>query len=288
MNQYYLGEIVDGYGEGDATSLTPGNWAMNSTSKQSVSVRVGYNDDSSDFERFGFNKEEDSENDLNFKRYLDGGYMPYSGKTDGQHPEPEPEPEPVPKDEYERTIIESSTPWLYLDENTDPFIETPLYQIGNSMGYADALNAYRYAWSLPTSPYSDPALNALAGTTLDIGVDDSSWNSANGPFGYKNATAPEAWGDFTPLNGNIYNSSDRVQTYFFRYNFELEDASWVNSARYTLRYDDAVVIYINKTEIGRFNTPVEGYSQNLAYGVATAPGDYLEASDGIAIPSGLL
>ena len=64
-----------------------------------------------------------------------------------------------------KTIVVSDTAWRYLDDNSDPFLTTTLYQVGQMMGYGDALNAYRNAWALPYSPYSDPSLNALAGTT---------------------------------------------------------------------------------------------------------------------------
>ncbi|MDR1067401.1 MAG: Ig-like domain-containing protein [Clostridiales bacterium] len=277
LTLYDGNEIVDGYGEGSANSLTPGNWAIAETSKQSVSVRVNYNDAVSDFVRFGFDKTAIPEDDETYQNYVQGGYVPRKGKTLALTGTADP-----------KTIITPNSQWRYIDDGGDPFLSTKLYQMGQEMGYESALNAYRFAWSLPPSPYSDASLDAMAGYIMDIGFDDSAWKTAKGPFGYKNGSAPQAWGEYTPVTGNKPASADRVETYFFRRDFDLTDASWVHSAHYELRYDDAVIIYINGAEIGRHNARLGGYSKNVEYGCESVVGDYAQAVETAAIPSGLL
>ncbi|MDR1691122.1 MAG: metallophosphoesterase, partial [Candidatus Methanoplasma sp.] len=182
-------------------------------------------------------------------------------------------------------IVTSSAAWRYLDDNTDPFLESKVYQIGLALGYDESdLAPFRFSWSAPHSVYYHPELPGI-----DVGFDDSSWKEGNGTFGYKNRNIPAAWGELgTTLNGNIPETDDeRVMTYFFRYNFDMnEDPSWVKSLSYTLRYDDAVILYLNAEEIGRYNTA--HYTQNLSYGAADVAGDYLETTESINIPAGLL
>ncbi|MCL1984809.1 MAG: metallophosphoesterase [Methanomassiliicoccaceae archaeon] len=190
----------------------------------------------------------------------------------------------------ELRTIDPSSEWRYIDDNSDPFETTPLYILGQTSGHVSEVNEYRHAWSLPNT-YTDQELNAVLGYTVDIGVDDSAWNIGAGPFGYKNGTAPDVWGTLgTILNGNIAGTSDRIETYFFRYNFALaaEDIPRILSVSYEIFFDDAVIIYLNGTEIGRHNTPAGGYTQNVQYGAASTVGDMERGSGTLAIPAGLL
>ncbi|MDR2157618.1 MAG: choice-of-anchor I family protein, partial [Clostridiales Family XIII bacterium] len=189
-------------------------------------------------------------------------------------------------------IIAGDEEWKYLDTNADPFESTTLYTVGLLLQYTPAqLAPYRIAWTLPPKPYEDAGLNSLAGQRVDIGVDDSAWKSGSNPFGYPNEAAPEAWGTLgTVLNGNIGDTGERVKTYFFRHNFNLGggETSWAHSAVYKLKYDDAAIVYLNGTEIGRHNAKTGGYSENLQYGCAEAPDDGLEAEVAVAVPPNLL
>jgi len=74
--------LVDAYGEGSATTLTAGNWAIASTSKQSVSVRVAYGDTADDFQRYQFDKTAAPADDAVYQQYLSSGLTPGKAKVD--------------------------------------------------------------------------------------------------------------------------------------------------------------------------------------------------------------
>ncbi|MBO9626546.1 MAG: metallophosphoesterase [Microbacterium sp.] len=133
------------------------------------------------------------------------------------------------------SLITGDTVWHYLDDGSDP----------------------------------SPAPAALRDWTLPA-YDDSAWKSAPGSFGAKKG-ALAAVGPFLPktlLNHYIdKTAAPAVPTYFFRTTFELGAgvAEQVASLTGTITYDDAIVVWINGTEIGRFVDARITDTTNLEY-----------------------
>ena len=120
------------------------------------------------------------------------------------------------------SLITGDTAWHYLDDGTDP----------------------------------SPAPAALRDWTLPA-FDDSAWKTAPGSFGAKNGKLG-AVGPQTPktlLNHYLDGvKAPTVPTYFFRTTFELEAgvAEQVAALQSTVTYDDALIVWINGTEVARY------------------------------------
>ncbi|PKM62632.1 MAG: hypothetical protein CVU97_04195 [Firmicutes bacterium HGW-Firmicutes-21] len=159
------------------------------------------------------------------------------------------------------TLITSNTVWKYRQDNIDPAIGTQGMIIAG----------LRNGWTMPASPHM-----LVHNTQIyDGGYNDSAWLSAQGPFGFKIGSSTHL-DCRTYLTQNVTGSSARIPTYFFRTTFTVSDLSSYSQLFYKLRFDDAVIIYINGVEVGRHNTPTSGYSQNLQYGAISAAGTYIE------------
>ncbi|PRB03506.1 metallophosphoesterase [Microbacterium sp. MYb72] len=138
------------------------------------------------------------------------------------------------------SLITADTTWHYLDDGTDPSPKPAALR----------------AWTLPE-------------------YDDAAWKTAPGSFGAKNgALAPV--GPVTPktlLNHYIDGQAKpTVPTYFFRTTFELGSgvAEKVASLSSTITYDDAIVVWVNGTEVGRYVDARITDTTNLEYAGASA------------------
>ena len=116
------------------------------------------------------------------------------------------------------TIIDTTTEWRYLDDNTDP------------AAGLDSLTA----WTAPD-------------------FDDSSWKSGIGSFGCKrgqmatiNGYTPNVVLDFYLPDG----SGKAIPTYFFRTTFNVANASSYNKLVFTAAADDSLAIYVNGVKVG--------------------------------------
>ncbi|MBO5460371.1 MAG: metallophosphoesterase [Ruminococcus sp.] len=134
-------------------------------------------------------------------------------------------------------VINGTTVWKYLDDNTDP--STGLSSAG--------------AW-----------------TTKDF--NDSAWKSAAGKFGSKNG-ALKTFGGVTPdvlLNQYIDGqAAPDVPTYFFRTTFNVENIDELTSITGSLIHDDAVVVYLNGQQI----LSVDLVNNNAEYSVTDREGE---------------
>ena len=134
-------------------------------------------------------------------------------------------------------VVDSSTTWRYLDDNTDP--------AGNSAdsGYV------RTSWT-------------------GLSYDDSAWKTGSGAFGAKNGAISDLGGGCVPdvlLNQYINGTGgDDIPAFFFRTTFEVEDADAVNLITGSLLYDDAATVYLNGVKIGGFYD--EDITENMQYG----------------------
>lgn len=135
-------------------------------------------------------------------------------------------------------VIDATTVWKYLDDNTDP---------------AKGLGSLT-AW-----------------TTSDF--NDGAWKSAAGSFGAKRGQLTEFDG-FTPtVLLNQYKSdvpNEDVPTFFFRSTFEVENLSEITSITGTLYHDDAVAVYINGNKVLAVDMPAEEQENNLYYAGVSA------------------
>lgn len=101
-------------------------------------------------------------------------------------------------------------------------------------------------------PSNQDPTTAWFGTSFD----DSAWAQGLAPLGNGNIND-------TTLNTliNLGDDGDRTPTIYFRTSFDVDDASLVNTAAASIMVDDAVVLYLNGTEIFR--------STNLPSGAIT-------------------
>ncbi|WP_435748463.1 fibronectin type III domain-containing protein [Microbacterium sp. PMB16] len=133
------------------------------------------------------------------------------------------------------SLITGDTAWHYLDDGSDP----------------------------------SPKPAALRDWTLPA-YDDSAWKTAPGSFGAKNGKLG-AVGPVTPktlLNHYVDGAkAPTVPTYFFRTTFELGAgvAEQVASLASTVTYDDALVVWINGTEVARYVDGRITDTQNVEY-----------------------
>ncbi|WP_217177062.1 hypothetical protein [Streptomyces sp. AC495_CC817] len=138
------------------------------------------------------------------------------------------------------SVITADTAWHYLDDGSDPSPQPAALR----------------AWTLPE-------------------YDDSSWKTAPGSFGAKKG-ALQPVGPYTPktlLNHYIdKTAAPAVPTYFFRTTFELGEgvAEKVSSLSGSVTYDDALVVWINGTEVARFVDGRITDTTNLEYAGAAA------------------
>lgn len=140
---------------------------------------------------------------------------------------PEPEVPTAP-------VLTSDSTWRYLDDNTDP-----------ARGDSDVR-----AWTAAA-------------------YDDSAWKSAPGSFGAKRGALDKV-GPHQPrtlLTHYIGDTSTAIPTYFFRTEFTLEDgvADQVASLSGTVTYDDALVVWINGTQVAGYADGRVTGTTNLEY-----------------------
>ena len=117
-----------------------------------------------------------------------------------------------------QTLVDSQTVWRYLDDDTDP----------------------------------GAALANLSDWTL-VDFDDSKWKSATGSFGSKGGKLDLVSGSGTPKTLiELYKpdgSGQVISTYYFRTDFEIENADWVTSISFSLHADDGLILYLNGSVI---------------------------------------
>ncbi|OAB79932.1 alkaline phosphatase PhoX [Cochleicola gelatinilyticus] len=111
--------------------------------------------------------------------------------------------------------------------------------------------------------YNDTGVD-LGTDWREIGYDDAAWQSGPAKFGYGDGNETTTL-DFGP------DASNKYPTYYFRYEFEIEDASLYGDLLYSILNDDGVVVYVNGTEVVRSNMP-EGTITYTTYASSTIGG----------------
>ena len=139
-----------------------------------------------------------------------------------------------------KTLIDSSTVWRYLDDDTDPSEDFDSLQV----------------WTEPD-------------------FDDSGWKSAAGSFGSSNGVLANITNCGIPTNlielKKPDGSGSNISTYYFRTDFTVGRGETVKSIDFSLRADDAVIIYLNGTVIfdSRTSVPETAATTNKYYAQMT-------------------
>lgn len=150
--------------------------------------------------------------------YVVGGALPFAGPAVvlAQHE--------TMAETGSKTVVDGTTVWKYLDNNTDP---------------AEGLES-RQGW-----------------TTKDF--NDSAWKQSPGKFGAKGG-ALVSFDGFTPtvlLQQYIDGTSTDIPAFFFRTSFNIENLEDIASITGTLYHDDGIVVYLNGHEIHRAGMQVK-------------------------------
>ena len=148
---------------------------------------------------------------------------------------------------------------------------------------------------------TDPSPGSNPHVWAEHNFNDSGWSMGTGPFSHQIPINPISAQRRTAVFGvdsfntqpgtrlNEFANGQRIATYFFRYNFDLtaQDVVSINSAFYRIRYQDAVVIYINGIRVARHNYPTGGFESNLSFGAARPLATFEERVNHVSV-EGLL
>jgi len=141
-------------------------------------------------------------------------------------------------------IRSGHTFWRYLDEKTDP-------------AQADD----RLSWTLET-------------------FDDSGWKEAVGSFGAKEGELSALGTVAQPDNllNHYGDSGNALPVYFFRAVVNIDHSALVQSLLCSIRFDDAIIVYLNGVAVYSDNVSPDGYASNLSYGSASSFSDPIQKS----------
>lgn len=129
--------------------------------------------------------------------------------------------------------------------------------------------SWRY-WDEGENP--DPSAS-LRWTEPDY--DDSAWKSGTGTFGSYYGQLKKMVDRKAPRNLLNYALADQraIPVYYFRTEFEVGDLGNVRCLTGKLRYDDAVMMYLNGELIYASNIPDGGYTAENPYGSSARVGE---------------
>ena len=144
------------------------------------------------------------------------------------------------------TVINSDTTWSYWDQETDPVVNSELYQ----------QYPVRILWA------------------YGLFLQDTNWKWAAGPFGAKNGAIADLGGGCTPktLLNQYKENGDDIEACFFVTTFSVtaEQIAETRQILGSLYYDDSAVVYLNGGKVAAFDEPEGGFSQNMEYGGSNA------------------
>ena len=144
------------------------------------------------------------------------------------------------------TVINSDTTWSYWDQETDPVVNSELYQ----------QYPVRILWA------------------YGLFLQDTNWKWAAGPFGAKNGAIADLGGGCTPktLLNQYKENGDDIEACFFVTTFSVTAGQLAETRQIlgSLYYDDSAVIYLNGGKVAAFDEPEGGFSQNMEYGGSNA------------------
>lgn len=99
---------------------------------------------------------------------------------------------------------------------------------------------------------------------------DGNWKNGPAPLGYKTSDSSVSFGTTVGYGGNTQNV---YPTSYFRKTFQVEKAADITTATLTVFVDDGAAVYLNGTELGRYNMPAGELSFNT-YSTTYNNGEY--------------
>jgi len=115
--------------------------------------------------------------------------------------------------------------------------------------------------------YDDTGVDPGA-TWMDPSYDDSTWSEGQAELGFGDG------------DENTVVANHGGYAYYFRTTFEIDDLAEVAAAFLTVTYDDGVVVYLNGSEVDRFNMPGGAITHTTA---ALASINNQDTEEGIAV-----
>ena len=106
--------------------------------------------------------------------------------------------------------------------------------------------------------------SAPSGKWKETNYDDSKWEDGKGIMGYDAAGKDRGYTYDTKIDYKEGDSAKYITAYF-RHVFNIEDTTGLKSVTANVTYDDGVAVYLNGTELGRFNLPKDSAHAVLAY-----------------------
>ncbi|MDD6502755.1 MAG: choice-of-anchor I family protein [Oscillospiraceae bacterium] len=144
------------------------------------------------------------------------------------------------------TVINSDTTWSYWDQETDPVVNSELYQ----------QYPVRILWA------------------YGLFLQDTNWKWDAGPFGAKNGAIADLGGGCRPktLLNQYKENGDDIEACFFVTTFSVTAGQLAQTRQIlgSLYYDDSAVVYLNGGKVAAFDEPEGGFSQNMEYGGSNA------------------
>ena len=131
-----------------------------------------------------------------------------------------------------------------------------------NFGVAAALLAYGSVWKY-LDDGSDQGTNWIA-----PGFDDRLWASGPAPLGYGDSNGR------LPATTTSYgtDANNKYPTTYFRQALVVSNATAFNAITLSLERDDGAIVFLNGTEVGRFNMP-DGTASSSTYAAADASDD---------------
>lgn len=130
--------------------------------------------------------------------------------------------------------------------------------------------------------YNDTA-DAGGSDWMQPEFDDSGWNEGSAPLGYgvigpNGTNGGQPWAHSAQIANATITSfgpdpSNKYITSWFRTEFNVDDAATLDPVQLNLRADDGAIVYINGTEVVRYNLPAGAVGPTT---LATNTIDYLE------------
>ena len=114
----------------------------------------------------------------------------------------------------------------------------------------------------------EPSIDSNGKRWNEAGYLTEDWKEAKGSFGSYYGELNDRVGGKYPSNLLNYYSAKKkaLPVYYFRTEFEVDDAREIFQLSGEIQFDDSVIIYLNGKEIYKDNEPTEGYDPGTGYG----------------------
>lgn len=124
-----------------------------------------------------------------------------------------------------------------------------------------------------------------------VDFDDGAWMQGPAPLGY-GVLGPEQWATVAQIPnattiGYGPNAANKYITSWYRHSFEVEDAATLDPVVLHVRADDGVAVYVNGSEVARFNLPAGPIDAATPASATLDSLDEIEFVDA-RVPAGLL